>query len=60
MAFATENLIDSCKRVSTNKARCKDTNLFSNCKGFNVFFYSYCAFLTPNTILVTYIKLKMH
>nr|DAF60168.1 MAG TPA: hypothetical protein [Siphoviridae sp. ctprd3] len=36
MAFATGNLIDSCKRVSTNKARCKVTNLFSSCKGFNV------------------------
>lgn len=60
MAFATENLIDSCKRVSTNKARCKDTNLFSNYKGFNVFFYSNYAFLTHNTILVTYIKLQMH
>nr|DAU95307.1 MAG TPA: hypothetical protein [Caudoviricetes sp.] len=60
MAFATENLIDSCKRVSTNKARCKDTNLFSNCKDFNVFFCPYCAFLTHNTILVTYIKLQIH
>ena len=60
MAFATENLIDSCKRVSTNKARCKDTNLFSNCKGFSVLFYSDCAFLTHNTILVTYTKLQMH
>nr|DAV75406.1 MAG TPA: hypothetical protein [Caudoviricetes sp.] len=60
MAFATENLIDSCKRVSTNKARCKDTNLFSNCMGFNVLFCSYCAFLTYNTILVTYIKLQIH
>ena len=57
MAFATGNLIDSYKRVSTNKARCKDTNLFSNGKGINVFFYSNYAFLTLNTILVTYIKL---
>lgn len=46
MAFATENLIDSCKRVSTNKARCKDTNLFSNCKDFNVIMYVYYTFLT--------------
>lgn len=38
MAFATENLIDSCKRVSTNKARCKDTNSFSDCKVFSVLF----------------------
>ena len=50
MAFATENLIDSCKRVSTNKARCKDTNLFSNCKGFNAQNYRYYAFLTQNAI----------
>ena len=57
MAFATENLIDSSKRVSTNKARCKDTNLFSNCNGFSALFSSDCAFLTHNTILVTYIKL---
>lgn len=39
MAFATENLIDSCKRVSTNKARCKDTNSFSDCKVFSVLLY---------------------
>ena len=50
MAFATENLIDSCKRVSTNKARCKDTNSFLNCKGFNVQNYRYYAFLTHNSI----------
>lgn len=50
MAFATGNLIDSCKRVSTNKARCKVTNLFSNCKGFNVLNYMYYAFLTQNAI----------
>lgn len=50
MAFATGNLIDSCKRVSTNKARCKVTNLFSRCKGFNVHNYSCCAFLTQNAI----------
>lgn len=50
MAFATGNLIDSCKRVSTNKARCKVTNLFSSCKGFNVLNYMYYAFLTQNTI----------
>lgn len=50
MAFATENLIDSCKRVNTNKARCKVTNLFSNCMGFNVWNYIYYAFLTLNTI----------
>lgn len=50
MAFATGNLIDSCKRVSTNKARCKVTNLFSNCKGFNVQNYRYYAFLTQNAI----------
>lgn len=50
MAFATENLIDSCKRVSTNKARCKDTNLFSNCKGFNVQNHTYYALLTQNII----------
>lgn len=60
MAFATENLIDSCKRVSTNKARCKDTNLFSNCNSFSVLFYSDCVFLTHNTVLVTYIKLQIH
>lgn len=60
MAFATENLIDSCKRVSTNKARRKDTNLFSNCNGFSVLFYFECAFLTYNTILVTCIKLQIH
>lgn len=50
MAFATGNLIDSCKRVSTNKARCKATNLFSRCKGFNVQNYMYYAFLTQNAI----------
>lgn len=50
MAFATGNLIDSCKRVSTNKARCKDTNLFLNCKGFSVPNYMYYAFLTHNAI----------
>lgn len=50
MAFATGNLIDSCKRVSTNKARCKDTNLFPRCKGFNVLNYVYYIFLTYNTI----------
>lgn len=55
MAFATENLIDSCKRVSTNKARRKDTNLFSNCKGFNVSFYSNCIDLTFRVTLITYI-----
>nr|DAL20997.1 MAG TPA_asm: hypothetical protein [Caudoviricetes sp.] len=57
MAFATENLIDSCKRVSTNKARCKDTNLFSIRKWFSVFYFIFCEFLTHNSILVTYIKL---
>lgn len=57
MAFATENLIDSCKRVSTNKARCKDTNLFSNCKGFNVLFHSHCIDLTLRGVLITYIEL---
>lgn len=50
MAFATGNLIDSCKRVSTNKARCKVTNLFSSYKGFNVLNYMYYAFLTQNVI----------
>lgn len=50
MAFATENLIDSCKRVSTNKARCKGTNLISKCIGFNVLMYASYAFLTLNTI----------
>lgn len=50
MAFAMENLIDSCKRVSTNKARCKDTNLFPSCKGFSVRNYAYYSFLTQNTI----------
>lgn len=50
MAFATGNLIDSCKRVSTNKARCKVTNLFSKCKGFSVYNYMYYAFLTQNAI----------
>lgn len=50
MAFATGNLIDSCKRVSTNKARCKVTNLFSSRKGFNVLNYMYYAFLTQNAI----------
>jgi hypothetical protein len=50
MAFATGNLIDSCKRVSTNKARCKVTNLFSKCKGFNVLNYRIYAFLTQNAI----------
>lgn len=50
MAFAMENLIDSCKRVSTNKARCKVTNLFSNCKGFSVHNCVYYAFLTQNAI----------
>lgn len=50
MAFATGNLIDSCKRVSTNKARCKVTNLFSNCKGFSVYNYMYYAFLTRDAI----------
>lgn len=50
MAFATGNLIDSCKRVSTNKARCKVTNLLSNCKGFSVHNYMYYAFLTRDAI----------
>lgn len=50
MAFAKENLIDSCKRVSTNKARCKVTNLFSSCKDFNVQNYVYYTFLTQNAI----------
>lgn len=50
MAFATGNLIDSCKRVSTNKARCKVTNLFSNCKDFSVYNCMYYAFLTQNAI----------
>lgn len=50
MAFATGNLIDSCKRVSTNKARCKVTNLFLNYKGFNARNRRYYAFLTQNTI----------
>lgn len=50
MAFATGNLIDSCKRVSTNKARCKVTNLFSDCKGFSVHNYMYYAFLTRDAI----------
>lgn len=50
MAFATGNLIDSCKRVSTNKARCKVTNSFSNCKGFSVYNYMYYVFLTQNAI----------
>lgn len=50
MAFATGNLIDSCKRVSTNKARCKVTNLFSNCKGFSVHNYMYYVLLTQNAI----------
>ena len=50
MAFATGNLIDSCKRISTNKARCKDTNLFPRCKGFSVHNYMYYAFLTQNAI----------
>lgn len=54
MAFATENLIDSCKRVNTNKARCKDTNLFSSCNGFNVQNYMYYVFLTQN-IMFSYI-----
>lgn len=57
MAFATGNLIDSCKRVSTNKARCKDTNLFSNCKGFSVLFYSNYIDLTLRGVLITYIEL---
>lgn len=57
MAFATENLIDSCKRVSTNKARCKDTNLFSRCKCFNVIFYSNHIDLTLKVVLITYIEL---
>lgn len=57
MAFATENLIDSCKRVSTNKARCKDTNLFLNCKCFNVSFYSNYIDLTLKVVLITYIEL---
>lgn len=57
MAFATENLIDSCKRVSTNKARCKGTNLFSRCKCFNVSFCSNYIDLTLRAILITYIEL---
>lgn len=57
MAFATENLIDSCKRVSTNKARCKGTNLFSRCKCFNVSFYSNYIDLTLIAVLITYIEL---
>lgn len=60
MAFATENLIDSCKRVSTNKARCKGTNLFSNCKYFNVLFYSNNIDLTLKVVLITYIELQTH
>lgn len=57
MAFATENLIDSCKRVSTNKARYKGTNLFSRCKCFNVLFYSNYTDLTHRAVLITYIEL---
>lgn len=59
MAFATGNLIDSCKRVSTNKARCKDTNLFSSCKCFNVIFYSNYIDLTLKVVLITYIELQI-
>lgn len=60
MAFATGNLIDSCKRVSTNKTRCKGTNLFSNCKCFNVIFYSNSIDLTLKVVLITYIELQIH
>lgn len=57
MAFATGNLIDFCKRVSTNKARCKDTNSFSNCNGFSVLFYSNYIDLTLRGVLIIYTEL---
>lgn len=43
--------------VTTLKPRCKDTNLFSNCKSFNVLFYSNYIDLTLRAALITYIEL---